>query len=156
MADELNPAPLPLARVSIDGSCVGNPGPGGWAIIVDIPETDREYRGCGREPDETTNPRMELQAAIEGLRRLPGAHRVDLATHSKYLLDGINEGLAKWRRSGQLQDGSIPNADLWRELDELLHLHKVLAVYVADPKRHPMLRKCDRMAGEMAGRRSKR
>jgi ribonuclease HI len=155
MADELNPAPLPLADLYTDGSCVPNPGAGAWAYVLNCPGGEKWY-ACGRVPESTTNQRMELQAVIEGLRRLPNAHKVNLETDSANVANGINEWLENWRRRGQLERNDIANADLWCEIDGLLHVHDVSAKHISDKKRHAELKQCDRMAGEMAGRRSKR
>ena len=97
-----------------DGACKGNPGPGGWGVLIRIDGVDARH--CGGER-ETTNNRMELQAAIEGLRLLETTSEVVLVTDSQYVRKGITEWIGNWKRNGWRTAAKKPvkNADLWRE-----------------------------------------
>lgn len=107
-----------------DGACRGNPGPGGWGVILSY--ASRQKTLSGFEP-ETTNNRMELTAAIEGLRALTRSCEVDLNTDSKYVLQGINEWIENWKANGWKTATRKPvkNADLWNLLDKQTLRHRV-------------------------------
>ncbi|MEI6603509.1 MAG: ribonuclease HI [Clostridia bacterium] len=107
-----------MLRLITDGACEGNPGPGGWAAIL-VHETEVEELG-GFE-SQTTNNRMELRAAIEGLRRVSHSEAVQVITDSQYLLRGITEWLPAWKkRNWRTSNGNtVENRDLWEELDGL-------------------------------------
>lgn len=107
-----------------DGACRGNPGPGGWGVILSY--ASRQKTLSGFEP-ETTNNRMELTAAIEGLRALTRPCEVDLNTDSKYVLQGINEWIENWKANGWKTATKKPvkNADLWNLLDKQTLRHRV-------------------------------
>lgn len=111
-------------RIYTDGACRGNPGPGGWGVLLLSDGREREI--CGGEP-ETTNNRMELTAAIRGLEALRRPCRVTLYTDSDYLRRGIDEWLPNWKRRGWKTAAKKPvkNEDLWRELDALAARHDV-------------------------------
>ncbi len=114
------------ARVTIftDGACSGNPGPGGWGVLLLYGDARRTL--CGGEPD-TTNNRMELMAAIMALETLTRPCLVDLWTDSQYVRQGITEWLAGWKRNGWKTAAKKPvkNDDLWRRLDEAQARHRV-------------------------------
>lgn len=107
-----------------DGACRGNPGPGGWGVILSY--ASRQKTLSGFEP-ETTNNRMELTAAIEGLRALTRPCEVDLNTDSKYVLQGINQWIENWKVNGWKTATKKPvkNADLWNLLDKQTLRHRV-------------------------------
>ncbi len=107
-----------------DGACRGNPGPGGWGVILSY--ASRQKTLSGFEP-ETTNNRMELTAAIEGLRALTRPCEVDLNTDSKYVLQGINEWIENWKANGWKTATKKPvkNTDLWNLLDKQTLRHRV-------------------------------
>ena len=107
-----------------DGACRGNPGPGGWGVILSYQDEEKTLNGF--EPD-TTNNRMELTAAIEGLRALKRACDVDLKTDSKYVMQGINDWMSNWKSNGWKTAAKKPvkNADLWKLLDEQVKKHRV-------------------------------
>ena len=140
-----------LSEVEIvaDGSCLGNPGPGGWACILRCAERERVLQGSA--PD-TTNNRMELVAAIEGLRALKRACRVTVLTDSEYVRRGITEFLPRWKTNGwQSAAGkAIANRDLWEELDELAGYHQVIWVHVRGHSGHPDHERCDALANSAA------
>lgn len=107
-----------------DGACKGNPGPGGWGVVLRYGTHTRTLWGGERD---TTNNRMELMAAIQALSALKRPCEVDLYTDSQYVRKGISEWLAKWKRNGWRTASRSPvkNEDLWRRLDELSSRHKV-------------------------------
>jgi len=109
-------------KVVTDGACVGNPGPGGWASILRYKKHKREIFGSS---PHTTNNRMEMAAAIEGLRALKDPCEVEITTDSEYLKRGITEWIHAWKRRNWMTVSRQPvlNQDLWIELDELVRRH---------------------------------
>lgn len=107
-----------------DGACKGNPGIGGWGAWLTF--GPHEKRLCGGEHD-TTNNRMELMGAIEGLKALREPCKVSLYTDSSYVQKGITEWLAGWKRKGWKTASKQPvkNQDLWQQLDEMCQKHQV-------------------------------
>ena len=107
-----------------DGACRGNPGPGGWGVILSY--RDRNKTLSGFDP-QTTNNRMELTAAIEGLRALSRACDIELNTDSKYVLQGISEWIESWKSNGWKTAAKKPvkNVDLWQSLDEQVKKHRI-------------------------------
>jgi ribonuclease HI len=119
-------ARTPATRVELytDGACSGNPGPGGWGVWMRSGTREKTLSGAQRF---TTNNRMELTAAIEGLRALRRPCRVALYTDSVYLRRGITEWLPRWRAKGWRTADRQPvkNQDLWESLEEAVHPHEV-------------------------------
>jgi ribonuclease HI len=117
---------LGKAKITIytDGACSGNPGPGGWAAILHWNGTEKEISG-GEKP--TTNNRMELMAAIEGLNALKSPSAVTLYTDSRYVMDGLTKWLPRWKANGWKTANKKPvkNEDLWRMLDEAASKHEI-------------------------------
>lgn len=134
-------------RLFTDGSCHGNPGPGGWAAILAYGDAEREISGA--EP-ATTNNQMELRAVIEGLRALRESCEVDVWTDSRYVVDGMKTWLANWKRRGWVTADRKPvkNGDLWRDLDAEAQRHRVRWHWVRGHDGHPENERCDRMANE--------
>jgi ribonuclease HI len=132
-----------------DGSCRGNPGPGGWAAILRYNEHKKEIWGC--EP-HTTNNRMELRAAIEGLRALKQSCDVEIVTDSEYLKNGITKWIHGWKRRGWLTAEKKPvvNQDLWMELDEQVNRHHTEWTWTKGHARHQDNNRCDELATEAA------
>lgn len=129
-----------------DGACSGNPGPGGWGAILRYNEREKEL--CGGEK-ETTNNRMELLAAINGLKALKEPCVVKLVTDSKYLSDGVTKGWAEsWKNNGWKKADKKPaqNIDLWEELLSLLDKHEVHIEWVKGHAGHPENERCDTLA----------
>ncbi len=129
-----------------DGACSGNPGPGGYGVVLVYGENEKELSGSC--PD-TTNNRMELTAAIIGLRALKVPCEVTLTSDSKYLCDAINLGWARsWKSRGWVKSDKSPalNSDLWEQLLALLEVHKVTFVWVRGHNGHPYNERCDRLA----------
>ena len=106
-----------MFQVACDGSCLENPGPGGWAVIVTDPSGKETIRSGG-EP-HTTNNRMELMAAIEALASLPPKSRGIVSCDSRYVVSGLRAWLPGWKRQGWKTSGGKPvkNRDLWERLD---------------------------------------
>jgi ribonuclease HI len=115
---------LKQVEIFTDGACKGNPGPGGWGALLRYDGT--EHSLCGGER-LTTNNRMELMAAIEGLRALTEACEVDLTTDSQYVRKGITEWMVNWKKNGWKTSAKKPvkNADLWQDLDQQVKRHTV-------------------------------
>ncbi len=111
-------------EIYTDGACRGNPGPGGWGVLLRNNGNDQHF--CGGEK-ETTNNRMELQAAIEGLRLLESGTDAILVTDSQYVRKGITEWITNWKRNGWKTAARKPvkNADLWQQLDLQSKRHNV-------------------------------
>lgn len=132
-----------------DGACVGNPGKGGWACILRYGEHTREIFGC--EP-HTTNNRMELTAAIEGLKRLKESCSVELITDSEYLKNGITTWIHRWKRKDWLSSGKKPvkNRDLWTALDELVAAHRIQWKWTKGHASHEDNNRCDELANRAA------
>ena len=130
-----------------DGACRGNPGPGGWGALLRFGETEKALRGGEAR---TTNNRMELLAAIEGLRALREPCRVVLTTDSQYVRQGITEWLADWKRRGWRTASKRPvkNEDLWRRLDAEAARHEVEWRWVKAHSGHPENETADRLANE--------
>ncbi len=133
-----------------DGGCSGNPGPGGWALILRHPATGKSLEKSGGERD-TTNNRMELQAVVEGLKLLKRPTQVELFTDSVYVGKGISEWMPKWKANGwKRREGKklaeVKNEDLWRQLDALLATHKVKYTRVAGHSGHPENDRVDELA----------
>ncbi len=114
----------PRVRIYTDGACSGNPGPGGWGAVLLYNDQRKEI--CGGEVD-TTNNRMELQAAIQALRVLKRRSTVDLFTDSRYVTDGITQWINRWKARGWRTAGKMPvkNVDLWQLLDVQTGEHDV-------------------------------
>jgi len=149
MADIVTPA-LPEVQLFTDGACSGNPGPGGWALILRHPATGKEFEASGGEA-VTTNNRMELMAVVRGLERLKRPTCVELFTDSVYVGKGISEWMPKWKANGwrRRENGSwkeVKNEDLWRRLDELIGQHQVKYTRVAGHSGHAENERCDELA----------
>ncbi|MCB1529927.1 MAG: ribonuclease HI [Rhodospirillales bacterium] len=111
-------------QIYTDGACSGNPGPGGWGVLMRWNGHEKEL--SGGEP-ETTNNRMEMTAVIKGLEALKKESRVALYTDSKYVKQGVEEWLAGWKARGWKTAAKKPvkNQDLWERIDSLLAVHEV-------------------------------
>lgn len=135
------------SRVTLytDGACSGNPGPGGWGVVM-IWGGHRKTL-CGGQP-ETTNNRMELTAAAEGLNALRRECTVDLHTDSQYVRNGITSWILGWKRNGWRTSDRKPvkNEDLWRCLDEALQRHDVAWHWVRGHAGHPLNEEADLLA----------
>ena len=129
-----------------DGACSGNPGPGGWGAILIYKDYKKEMSGGDKE---TTNNKMELTAAIEGLKALKEPCRVKLYSDSKYLIDGITKDWARsWRAKGWKKSDGKPalNVDLWEQILELDEYHEIEYIWVKGHAGNPYNERCDRLA----------
>lgn len=119
---------LKLVEVYCDGACQGNPGPGGWAAILNCCGKKKEISGgeCG-----TTNNRMEIMAALEALKAIRESCQVVFYTDSNYLLRGATEWLPDWkRRNWKRKEGKLANIELWQKMDQEMSRHDVHWVWV--------------------------
>lgn len=130
-----------------DGACRGNPGPGGWGVVLRYGEHEKRLHGGERE---TTNNRMELMAAIQALEALKEPCSVQLTTDSVYVQKGIREWLANWKRNGWKTANKKPvkNVDLWQRLDLATHKHEVEWHWVKGHSGHPENELADRLANQ--------
>ena len=129
-----------------DGACSGNPGPGGWGVVLRYNGHEKELSGG---EINTTNNRMELTAAIEGLAALKEKCKVRLVTDSKYVADGITKGWAEsWRKNSGRKADKKPalNPDLWEKLLDLIKEHEVTIEWVKGHAGHPENERCDQLA----------
>jgi ribonuclease HI len=136
---------LPQVELFTDGACRGNPGPGGWAVLLRMGHKEREISGG---ETLTTNNRMELTAAIRGLEALKRPCRVQLHTDSVYVRDGITRWIHKWRQNGWRTSDRKPvkNAELWQELVGAAEPHRVEWHWVKGHSGHPENDRVDALA----------
>ena len=115
---------MKTVNIYTDGACRGNPGSGGWGVLIEYENITNEY--FGGEID-TTNNKMELRAAIEGLKVLKEPCKVNLTTDSKYVMDGITEWIKNWKKNNwkNAAKKDVKNKDLWIELDHLVTKHEI-------------------------------
>jgi ribonuclease HI len=130
-----------------DGACHGNPGPGGWAAILEYGQNKREMSGG---VPATTNNRMELQAAIEALSALKEPCEVEFYTDSEYVKNGVSDWLLNWKRNGWRTKSKKPvkNEDLWRTLDSSVSKHKIDWRWLKGHAGHDGNERCDQLANE--------
>jgi ribonuclease HI len=128
-----------------DGACSGNPGPGGWGVVLRYGKHEKELSGG---ETETTNQRMELTAAIEALRAIKRPCRVTIYSDSKYVVQGMTEWIHNWKRNGWKNASKKPvaNAELWQELDRLAAKHRVAWRWVKGHAGHPENERADELA----------
>lgn len=129
-----------------DGSCSGNPGPGGWGAILDYKGVRKELSGGEYE---TTNNRMEMTAVIKALECLREPCEITLCSDSKYVMDALSKGWAKgWRARGWRKADKQPalNADLWARMLELCEPHVFYYQWIKGHAGHPENERCDRLA----------
>jgi len=140
-----------------DGACSGNPGPGGWGVVLRSGEHEREIYGG---VSETTNNRMELTAAIRALEALREPCEVELTTDSTYVKDGITRWVAKWKQNGWRTAAKKPvkNRDLWEQLEAQTTRHVIEWRWVKGHSGHPDNERADALANlgidEVRGNRS--
>lgn len=134
-----------VVELFTDGSCSGNPGPGGWGVLMRCGGTEKELTGGERQ---TTNNRMELRAAIEGLNALEANTRVRLHTDSQYVKNGITEWIHNWKRRAWRTAAKQPvkNVDLWKALDEACARHDVDWIWVRGHAGHEGNERADELA----------
>lgn len=143
------PPPLKKVRLITDGACLGNPGRGGWAAILIFGDNRKEMFGCA---EYTTNNRMELMAAIEGLRALRERCEVEVVTDSEYLKNGITSWIAGWKRRGWINSQKKPvvNRDLWELLDAETMRHNATWSWTKGHASHTDNNRADELASYAA------
>lgn len=140
---------LKSVQLITDGSCLGNPGKGGWAAILRFNVYKKEVFGYA---EHTTNNRMELQAAVEGLKTLKEKCEVEIITDSSYMKNGITTWIHGWKRNGWKTADKKPvsNQDLWQELDRLNAQHVTKWSWTKGHATHADNNKCDELAQRAA------
>ena len=142
MSDEVSAKRVVLFT---DGACSGNPGPGGWGVLMIYGEARKTLNGGEAQ---TTNNRMELMAAIQALESLTRSCTVDLYTDSQYVRQGITQWMHSWKRNGWKTADKKPvkNADLWQRLDDAVKRHQVEFHWVRGHAGHPENEEVDQLA----------
>jgi ribonuclease HI len=132
-----------------DGACKGNPGPGGWGVVLRMGQHEREMSG---HEAHTTNNRMELTAVIRALDALKEPCHVALHTDSRYVIDGITKWIFGWQKNGWINSQKKPvlNADLWQQLLESRKRHRIDWIWVKGHDGHPENERADRLASDAA------
>ena len=130
-----------------DGACKGNPGLGGWGVLINNSNNFIELKGTQQQ---TTNNRMELIAVIEGLKSIKENENIEITTDSMYVKNGINEWINNWKRNGWKTAAKKPvkNKDLWQELDELVQNYSIKWIWVKGHSGHPGNERADQLANE--------
>jgi ribonuclease HI len=138
---------MEAVEIFTDGACRGNPGPGGWGVILRFKENEKELWGGEAA---TTNNRMELLAVIRGLEALKRRSRVRVFTDSLYVQKGISQWIHDWKRRGwrTADKKEVKNQDLWRELDELAAKHDIEWRWVKGHAGHPENERADKLANK--------
>ncbi len=137
----------PSVSIFTDGACSGNPGPGGWGALLLFNGEEKELTGG---EFETTNNRMELMAAIQGLQALKKPCQVRLVTDSNYVKEGITTWIHNWKKNGWRTAGRKPvkNADLWQDLDTAIARHDITWEWVRGHTGHPENERADALANQ--------
>lgn len=132
-------------EIFTDGACSGNPGPGGWGVILRYNNHEKELSGFKAQ---TTNNQMELQAAIEGLKAVKQKKTIKLYTDSKYVKHGITEWIHTWRKNGWKGASKKPikNLELWQELDQLSAQFEINYIWIKGHAGHPENERADALA----------
>ncbi|WP_137863124.1 MULTISPECIES: ribonuclease HI [unclassified Sphingomonas] len=140
---------LQHVEIATDGACKGNPGKGGWGVVLRMGGVEKELSGGEKH---TTNNRMELMAAIQGLNALKRPCRVTLSTDSRYVMDGLTKWIHGWLKNGWKTADKKPvkNADLWQELLAAAKPHRVEWVWVKGHAGHPDNERADKLASDAA------
>ena len=135
----------PSVQMFTDGACSGNPGPGGWGVILRAKGAERELSGGDHA---TTNNRMEMMAVIQGLAALKVSSAITLYTDSRYVLDGATKWLKNWKRNGWKTADKKPvkNDDLWRLLEVEMARHDISWEWVRGHDGHPENERADALA----------
>ena len=137
--------PENLVTIFTDGSCLSNPGPGGWAAVLCWRDNEKEI--VGHEAD-TTNNRMELKAAIMGLNAVTRAMPIALHTDSRYVMNGVQDWMPRWKANGWKTASKKPvaNQDLWEQLDQAVKRHDITWHWVKGHAGNEFNERCDQLA----------
>ncbi len=141
---------MPEIEIYTDGACSGNPGAGGWGVILRYGKTEKELSGG---ETLTTNNRMELQAVINALKALKKPCQITLYTDSRYVMDGVTKWLPNWKLNNWKttnKKSAVKNLELWQELDGLLSHHQIKWVWVKGHNGHPENERVDKLARDQA------
>ena len=135
----------PLVEAFTDGACSGNPGPGGWGVLLRMGNHEKELYGGEKA---TTNQRMELRAAIEALNALNKPCRITIHSDSKYVIQGITEWIHGWKKNSWKNAAKKPvaNQDLWQALDQAANRHEIAWQWVRGHAGHPENERADELA----------
>jgi len=138
---------LPKVEIYTDGGCRGNPGPGGWGVVLKYGDRVKELKGGALD---TTNNQMELMAAIQAFEALKRPCEVDITTDSQYVKNGITQWMANWKKRNWLTAAKKPvkNKALWQRLDAAIASHKVRWHWVKGHSGHPENERVDALANE--------
>jgi ribonuclease HI len=130
-----------------DGACKGNPGLGGWGVLIKYSKILNELKGTQQQ---TTNNRMELIAVIKGLKSIQENADIEITTDSMYVNNGINQWIDNWKNNGWKTAAKKPvkNKDLWQELDELVQNYSIKWIWVKGHSGHPGNERADQLANE--------
>ena len=134
-----------IINIYADGACLGNPGPGGWGVLLQAADTEKELWGGEAN---TTNNRMELTAVIRALEALKRPTTIHVHTDSQYVQKGISQWIHNWKRNGWRTADKKPvkNADLWQTLDTLTKTHEIKWIWVKGHAGHPGNERADSLA----------
>ena len=138
-----------MIKIYTDGSCLGNPGNGGWAAIIIIDKKKIQIRGSKKN---TTNNQMELFAPIKALKKIPKGSNVQIFTDSKYVKSGITEWIHNWKKNGWKTANKQPvkNKDLWTELDQMTNEFQIKWNWVKGHSNDALNNEVDLIAREAA------
>ena len=138
-----------MIKIYTDGSCLGNPGHGGWAAIIIEDEKKTHIKGSKKD---TTNNQMELLAPIKALQKIPQGSKVQIFTDSKYVKSGITEWILNWKKNGWITANKQPvkNKDLWTELDNMTIAHEIKWIWVKGHSSDKLNNEVDLIAREAA------
>lgn len=141
---------MPELYAYTDGACSGNPGPGGWGVLLRAMEGDRivRERELNGGEAQTTNNRMELMAAISALEALKKPSKLTIVTDSNYVKDGITKWIHGWKKNGWRSAAKKPvkNAELWQRLDAATHRHDITWEWIRGHTGHPENERADELA----------
>ena len=141
--------PAPSITLHTDGACLGNPGPGGWAAILQWGEHESVLSGGLAD---TTNNQMELMAVIMGLEALKRPVSITVVSDSRYVLNGIQNWIAGWKRNGwkNAKKQPVANQELWQRLDAATQSHRIEWQWIKGHAGHPLNERCDELASAEA------
>ena len=138
-----------MIKIYTDGSCIGNPGNGGWAAILLMNEKKIKIKGYKKN---TTNNQMELTAPIKALKKIPIGEKIEIYTDSKYVKIGITEWVTKWKKNNWKTSSKkkVKNIDLWKELDNLNEKYQIKWCWIKGHSGNILNDEVDQLAREAA------